>query len=132
MKKALLTLLMLFVSLGATAEVYKFQTTEFAFRTVDKRGNMGNWSDWEKCSLLIVINTNTDKVDIYSQTPQQYDIIDIGKPISDGQGGETFTISCVDEEGIRCGIRVRTQKDGELQMYVDYADACWVYNIYSK
>ena len=44
-------------------------------------------------------------------------------------GGTTISYSCVDDDGLRCGIRLRVQSDGSLQLYVDYNDAMWVYGI---
>lgn len=132
MKKALLIIFLLLVTFGASAEVYKYKTTEFAYRTLNSRGYWNDWSSWEESSMLIVINTNADKVDIYSQTPQHYDIIEYGGKESDGQGGKMFTLSCVDADGSRCNIRTRIQKDGQMQLYVDYSDASWVYNIHFK
>ena len=49
--------------------------------------------------------------------------------MDDRYGGTTISYRCVDDDGLRCGIRLRVQADGSLQLYVDYNDAMWVYGL---
>ena len=89
-------------------------------------------SDWKGCNILVVLNVDAERIDIYSNSTQQYDIYDYTGKIYDDEGGTTQTFKCIDAEGMRCEVRFRQQYDGQWQLYVDYADAMWVYNIQRK
>lgn len=114
------------------AEVIKLQATSFAFKSQNDYGYWSDWSDWEDSSCLIVINADNDRINIYSKVPQEYDIYDYEGESSDNKGGTQFTFKCIDEDGLRCTIRFRVQSDGGRQLYVDYADMMWVYNVVNK
>ena len=113
-------------------DVLKWQATELAYKTTDNWGNWSDWSDWEDVSILVVINTATDRVNIYSSEPQEYDIYDYEPEETDSDGGTSITFHCVDVNGIRCDMRIRVQADGQVQLYVDYSNIMFVYNVQSR
>ena len=131
MKRLLLALLMVFgVATAANAQVAKYRATEFAIKTQKSNGYWTDWSDWQKTSVLIVMNLNNSTIQIYSQQTQEFDIIETVKDWHyDDQGGEQFEVACVDVDGLRCHMRFRKQRDGQLQLYVDYSDLMYVYAI---
>lgn len=134
MKKILIILVALFSFLYVKADVIKMQSTELALKLYDyETQSWHDWSDWEDCSVLIVINTDNDTFTIYSSQIQKYDIYKYGdQGVSDGQDGKLWYFDCVNEDGLRCAVRLRIQSDGARQLYVDYSDASWVYNVYIK
>lgn len=132
MKKIIFVLLMCFMSLGISAQTYKYRATSMSYRYVNGYGNWTNWSDWQSTNILIVISIDRDKISIYSKELQEYDIYSSSKWEPDYQGGQTATLKAVNEEGRRCDVRLRSLNSGELQVYVDFADAMWVYNVYMK
>lgn len=79
--------------------------------------------------MLVVINQDKDRITVYSREMQEYDIYDYDGEEDDRYGGTTISYRCVDDSGLRCGIRLRVQADGSLQLYVDYNDAMWVYGL---
>lgn len=116
----------------AQAEVLKLQSTSYAYKYINDYGYWTDWTDWEYSSVLIVINTDNDRINIYSNTPQEYDIYGYEDSYRDKDGGETTTLKCIDAEGLRCEIRIRIERSGNRQLYVDYSDAMRVYNIVNK
>lgn len=132
MKKLILISAMLLAFVSAQAEVIKLQATSFAYKYQNDYGYWTDWTDWEYCSILVVINIDAERINIYSKSPQEYDVINSYDSGRDRDGGETFTMECIDAEGIRSDVRLRTQRDGSLQLYVDYADMMWVYNVERK
>jgi hypothetical protein len=38
----------------------------------------------------------------------------------------------VNDDGVNCNIRIRAQKNGVRQLYVDFEDFSWVYNLDEK
>ena len=68
-------------------------------------------------------------INIYSEKMQEYDIIDyIGKE-EDNDGGTSIKYKCVDQDGLRCHIRLRALSDGSAQLYVDFNDLMFVYGM---
>lgn len=133
MKKLLLCLSFLMLcGIASASDILKWQATELSYKTADDWGNWSSWSDWEEVSILVVVNTATDRVNIYSSTPQEYDIYDYEPEKTDGEGGTTITLHCVDANGLRCDMRLRVQADGQVQLYVDYSDIVFVYNIQER
>ncbi len=134
MKKLLLIIALLVgMAFTAGAEALKYKSTDIAVRTTDDNGNWGEWSDWEDCSVLVVINTDNDVISIYSSEPQEFDVYDAGEGfVKDAKDGQTWTLKCVDADGLRCEIRLRVQSNGQTQLYVDYSNLSVVYNIESR
>lgn len=130
MKKFFTLLLALVCCVTVSAEVYKYRTSEIAFRYADDYGNWGNWGDWEDCNVLIVVGDN-DRITIYSATTQVYDIIQYDGEENDDSGGYSLFYSAIDSDGDKCQIRIRKQADGLLQFYVTYGRSAWVYNMRS-
>ena len=134
MKKFLLALLMVLgVATVANAQVTKYRATSFSYKMQQSNGSWTDWSSWESSSVLIVVNTNNDSVQIYSKETQEFDILKVVSDWhNDGDGGQQFEVACVDKDGLRCHMRFRKLNSGDMQLYVDYSDCMYVYNIVQK
>ena len=132
MKKILVAFLLSFMCVFSyAADILKFQTTGLSIKTLEN-GSWTKWSDWEKCSCLVVINIDKDVITIYSSEKQVYDIIECNDPYTDSDGDEVLKMHAVDQDGDECDIRLISRLKGSDQLYVDFADIMWVYNIESK
>ena len=126
MKKFFALTLLLFASVFAShayAEVFKLRAYSASMRSTDR---YGNWSD---CNILVVIGEDS-RVKIYSKETQEYDIISSEEEVSDHQGGTVTEYHCIDKDGLRCSLRLRVEKNDNIQLYVDYNDISLVYNVY--
>lgn len=133
MKKIIALLILLVVALSSVAEVLKYKATAFAFKMYDyEREHWTDWTDWSDCNILVVVDSDKDLITIYSQQTQEYDIIEYLGEEEDTGGGVLAKFNCIDQDGSRCNVRVRVQHDGQLQLYVDYNDASWVYNVHLR
>lgn len=128
MKRFVLLSLLVFSFVFASAQTYKFNAYELSYRYVDDYGYWTDWSDWEDTSILVVISLDREVVSIYSQETQEYDIYNYEGESNDSNG-ETMTFNCVNEDGLRCDMRIRVQNDGIKQLYIDFSDMSWVYNL---
>lgn len=134
MKKifALIVISFMFVTNEISAQNLKYYTTDFAYKVKYNNGNWSDWSDWEDSHCLVNINLDRDEINIYSSTPQEFTIYKYEEDsIYDNDGGEQLKLYCVDDDGLRCHVRLRIHEDS-LQLYVDYDDVTYVYNLIEK
>lgn len=131
MKKLIITVALGLMSLCASAQsivkVRAYSTTE---KHVYSNGVWSDWSDWRDVNILIVIDATKERITIYSETHQTYDILtDDGESLSD-RGDKTRTYTCVDENGARCQIRF-VKRTTTMQIYADFSNVILCYNISS-
>lgn len=133
MKRILFILGLLFSLSPLSAEVWKFTAYEFSCRYYDTYAySWSSWSDWEDCNLLIVVDTYKERVTIYSSETQVFDIISTTGTRRDSNGNDISQFTCIDSRGLRCGMRVINCQNGTNQLYLDYSDFMYVYNIQSR
>lgn len=133
MKKHLITLLFLLVASAAFSQVTKCKTTSFAYKQIDEvSGEWTDWTDWTDLEILVVIDSENDRIKIYSKEDQIYDIIKYEGESIDEDGDETIEWLCVNEEGLKCAVRIMKlhSEDGSMHLYVDFSNLMFVYNIY--
>lgn len=114
-------------------QVTKFKTTSYSSKF--KVENSSSWSKWEKLEntdILITMDFTNDRIKIFSKKEQVYDIIKYYDKETDSDGDITNQFQCVNEDGIKCIVRLvlLNSKNGQRQIYIDFADIMWMYNIY--
>ena len=125
MKKLFLGILMLLFSVTTLfAQVINFKATSFAFKEIGYQ-----WSDWSRCNILITFNLKTDKVVIYSNSIQIYKVLTQGQSFVDESGGEQVKYKVIDQDNDLGSMRLRVERNGNSQIYIDFADVSWVYNV---
>ena len=134
MKKYLFILLLTIIlgfgfSSSVSAQQYNYKSTGFAYRTTDAYDRWSNWSSWESSDLLITINMDNDYVTIYSQQTQIYRITEYVGKYNDNSGGTQMEFKFVDQDGDKGTMRLRKESNGNSQLYIDFANIMWVYNI---
>lgn len=130
MKKILLMLFMLIgFSISSYAQsVQVYRATSFAYKSTDYYGNWSNWSDWQRSSVKIEFNLPNDVIVIHSPVVQAFGIYDTFTPPYDS-GGTQVGFVAVDAEGVRCHIRLRIEHNGNSQIYIEYSNLLYVYNV---
>ena len=129
MKRFLLMLMMVFTVTCVSAQIYTYRTTEFAYKTMNNYGRWNNWTDWESSNVLITINFTTDVVKIYSPKTQIYNITEFTRRFTDNSGGNQVEFKFIDQDYDRGTMRLRIERNGNSQLYVEFADIIWVYNV---
>ena len=125
MKRVILGILMLFLfSITSFAQVINFRATSFAIKEIGYQ-----WSDWNRCNILITFNLKTDKVVIYSNSIQVYKVLTQGQNFIDESGGEQVKYRVIDQDDDLGSMRLRVERNGNSQIYIDFADVSWVYNV---
>lgn len=133
MHKLKLVLLTMFACLGiqqSEAQTYKFLTTGFSVMEKDASGNWGKWSDLQPASIVVTLDTNKNRIVVYSQEIQLYNIVAY-EDAEENENDLVYTFSCADENGMPFTIAIITRKkqEGRKQLYINQKDVIVVYNI---
>lgn len=131
MKRAITSLLLMCVlCLTCNAQTWWFKSTAFAAAIITN--GVYHWDDWQDSNLLIKIDTDEMQATIFSKRTQVYSIYRVynnGNHYSDGKGGKVGKFYVIDQDGDKGEMRVRTDKNGDMQIYVDFEDVAWVYSV---
>lgn len=131
-RKILTTVFLLVFSVSISfGQVLKLKSTSLSSKYKTEYG-WTDWAEWEEVSVLITIDLQKERITIYSAEKQIYDIAENEGKEYDSDGDEILSFYCVDKDGLMCRIRFVTlhSVDNQLQLYVDYNNMKWVYNVY--
>lgn len=134
MKRYLMIMLMLigfgiFGSVNADAQILSYRTTSYAHANI--YNGRYYWSDWEDSNMLVTINLNKEVITIYSPRTQIYRVFGTynnGNWYNDGSG-RTIKYYVYDQDGDRGEVRLRVENNGNSQIYVDFNNVAWCYNV---
>lgn len=135
MKLLKLILLLVFAVFGmesATAQSYKLTTKNFSVMEKTPRGTWGKWSDLQDAKLVGTIDTNKNRIVIYSQEVQLYTITTYGKR-EENDTDIIYPFICQDADGVKFTISLITRKKQNYrkQLYINHPDVIVVYNLES-
>lgn len=129
MKKIILTLALVLYTLGTFAQsnVLWFRTTEFAWKQKEY-GVWSDWTDWEESNMRVKFDLNRDQIVIFSPDIQIYNVLNVEEPPYD-PSGQQIKYRVIDQDDDFGHIRLRIENNGNSQLYVDFANVKWVYNV---
>ena len=124
-QKILLLISFVFLIFNSTAQVLKFKVTSVSFKSYDEINQ--KWEDWtnvEEVDILGVMDVDNGRIKIYSDTEQTYDIIESKGTRTDSDGDDIFEWVCINEEALKCGVRLVTlnSQESRKQLYVDFSN----------
>jgi hypothetical protein len=125
------SLILVFLALlQAKSQTYKFLTTGFSVMEKNDKGDWGKWSDLKDTSIIVSLDTTKNRIVIYSQEIQLYDILNY----QDKEENETdliYPFTCKDDDGAPFTISIITRKsqNDRKQLYVSHPNFIIVYNI---
>lgn len=126
--KRILLLFVMCMAINAKAQTIWYRATQYASATV-YNGNY-IWSDWEYSTVKMKIDWDNDIVVIYSPKIQAYAIISVINNLhNDIKGGQSAEFKVVDQDGDKGKLRLRFDPYGNSQIYIDFSNVAWVYNI---
>lgn len=117
----------------AQAQVYKLRSTGYSYKFVNDQNRWTDWADWEDASILITVDADRERITIFSSERQVYDIAEDEGVETDKDGDDVWSLYCVNEDGAACRLRIvflKSQGDRK-QIYVDFSDMSFVYNVYA-
>ena len=131
MKKFLVILMMAVIGFTASANSIWFRGYSYAikYKTSYNRNNSQGWSNFQKCNVDIEFKMDDDIIVIYSNRTQIYAIYENAGTYNDSDGGQQQGYYVLDQDYDKGMIRLRIAPDGTSQLYVDFNDVGWVYNV---
>lgn len=128
-KRIILTIIMcLSISATANAETIWYQAYQYAQASV-YNGNY-TWSDWKPSTVKMKIEWDNDFIVVYSPKIQTYKILTCVEPMhADSKGGAECKFRFIDGDGDRGTLRLRIGPSGEAQVYINFSNIAWVYNV---
>lgn len=110
------------MSISSFSQVINFKATSVAIKEIGYQ-----WSDQQRCNILITFNLKIDKVVIYSRSFRFIKFITLGQNFIDESGGEWVKYKVISQDDDLGSMRLRVETNGNSQIYVDFADVSWVY-----
>lgn len=133
MKTIFLPIFITLFSLSGYTQVYKFKTIEACYQPAGKTDSK---TEWNKAEILVVVNYDDDKIRIYSEEQQDFDIVKYYKKEIDENGDKWFKYQVVDQKGKNCKIRLLIFKDTEhlhiASLMLEYSDCFFAYRLKSN
>lgn len=128
-------ILLFFLILGlqqSYGQNYKFKTSGFSVLEKNERGKWGKWSDLNLVNILVTLDTNKNRIVVYSQIIQLFEIIDY-QTTEENDTDIVYSFTCKDNEGVDCTVSIITRKKqgNRKQLYINYEDRIVVYNIFN-
>ncbi|MDI5899316.1 hypothetical protein [Flavobacterium yafengii] len=135
MIKTKIYIVLLFLVMGlqhSFGQNYKFKTSGFSVLEKTEKGKWGKWSDLDLVNILVTLDTDKNRIVVYSQIIQLFEIIDY-QPIEENDTDIVYSFTCKDNEGLDCTVSIITRKkqDNRKQLYINYEDRIIVYNIFN-
>ena len=79
--------------------------------------------------MKVKIDLDDDIIVVYSEKLQVYRVIgDLGS-YTDESGGKQQKFRIIDQDDDYGTLRLRIETNGNSQIYIDFADIMWVYNV---
>lgn len=129
MKKFLFVLVCLLGFLSMNAQTQWYNSQSYAYKQINNYGYWDSWSDWIGCNVNIKIDVDDDWIVIYSNVTQTYLITTYEGTRYEYDGSQQAYFKAIDQDGDRCTIRLRIESNGNSQIYVEFANIMWVYNV---
>ena len=133
MTKIKIFVILIFLGMGlhqSYSQTYKFATSGFSVLEKNEKGKWGKWTDLELVNLLVTLDTDKSRIIVYSQAIQLFEIVDY-LPHEENETDGVYSFTCKDNNGEDCTLSIITRKnqDNRKQLYINYDDRIFVYNI---
>jgi hypothetical protein len=128
-------IILAFLGLGihqSYSQTYNFKTSGLSVMQKDQKGNWGKWSELNLVNLLVKLDTDKNRIVVYSEIIQLFEIIDY-IPLEENETDSVYSFTCKDNNGEDCTLSIITRKkqDNRKQLYINYEDRIILYNIFN-
>jgi hypothetical protein len=135
MKHIKILLLLAVFGLGfqkSHAQPIRFKTSSVSYTDKKNDGNWNDWSDFVDANVLITLDAKKDLITVNSSEVQSFKIKAYGE-IIDNEETNIVPFECIDNKFSKCKIFIITKKkeNNRMQIYINYNEVKFVYNIYN-
>lgn len=135
MAKIKIFIIFIFLGIGlhqSYSQSYKFKTSSFSVLEKNEKGKWGKWSDLSLVNILMTLDTDKNRIVVYSEAIQAFEIIDY-IPLEESETDSVYSFTCRDNNGEDCTLSIITRKkqDNRKQLYINYEDRIILYNIFN-
>jgi hypothetical protein len=135
MTKLKILIVFTFFALGLNqsfGQTYKFNTSSLSVLEKAQNGNWGKWSDLQLVNILVKLDTDKNRIVVYSEAIQAFEIIDY-IPLEESETDSVYSFTCKDNTGVNCTLSIITRKkqDNRKQLYINYENRIILYNIFN-
>ena len=129
----LIFLALLIVNFQSYGQTYQFTTSGFSNLERKPGADWGEWSELELVNIVVQLDTNKNRITIFSQEVQVFEIMDY-LPLKENDSDAIYSFTCKDIEGINCTLSIITRKkqSNRKQLYISYDDYILLYNIFNS
>lgn len=99
-----------------------------AYQYTQKMSYASDFDDWTTVNIPIVFNLTTDQIIIYSKRTQTYYIYKY-ETYTSNEGRRAVRFYFVDQDLDKGCCRLVIRNDGTSQIYIDFSNISWVYNV---
>ena len=126
----LMTLVMFFTMSNFTLKADTNDNVQYykAYQYTQKMSYASDFDDWTTVNIPIVFNLTTDQIIIYSQRTQTYYIYKY-ETYTSNEGRRAVRFYFVDQDLDKGCCRLVIRNDGTSQIYIDFSNISWVYNV---
>ncbi len=133
MSKKIVLIAFMLLGLGIQntyCQTYQFKTSGLSVLEKKQNGKWGDWSELELANILIKLDTDKNRILIYSEAIQVFEIVEY-VPFVEGQTDDIHSFVCLNNLGDQCtlSIIIRKNQDNRKQLYINYDNQIIVYNI---
>ncbi|TRX39777.1 hypothetical protein [Flavobacterium restrictum] len=130
--KSIVILFLCFISQQGYCQSYKFTTSGLSVLEKNEKGKWGQWSDLDLVNIVVSLDTNKNRIVIYSQIVQLFEIVAY-QDIVETDTDIIYSFVCKDIIGDDCTLSFITRKkqDNRKQLYLNYDRKIIVYNIFN-
>lgn len=136
MKQKILTLfIVLFSTLSLTANTNNsyqyYKAYQYSQRYVTDSGYWTSWSAWKQVNINITFDLTNDVIWIFSAKTQKYSVYS-SDIYYDSDGEKVLRFYFVDQDGDKGHMRLMIRPSGTSQIYIDFSNMSWCYNVVRK
>lgn len=113
-------------------QTYNFKTSGLSVLQKDSKGKWGKWSDLKLVNILVKLDTDKNRIVVYSEAIQLFEIIEY-IPLEENKTDSVYSFGCKDNNGEDCTLSIITRKNqgNRKQLYINYEDTIILYNIFN-
>lgn len=123
MKKLLFLMLLVFLSVNTYSQ--SFYADYVSTKSLVDKDKWDDWTYWKPCYYKVIVDLNEDIITINNS--KYYLDKHIETTVDDNS--KTIKYAVINYYNNASFIRIREQKDGVKQLYIDYDDIIYVYNL---